>query len=269
MPFLKKEIIPNSIFKQLKKPVLRSRKGDNGQVLVLAGSKQYHGPVFFSGIAASRIVDMVYLLTAREHKNWAKKQSPEFIVSDLNKKNVLKYINRVDSVLIGPGMQNSVSNKRLASWILRYYKNKKTVLDATAFQLVSPKELHSNCCITPHAQEFENFFGLPASTQSALKKAKEFNCLVCLKSHYSLVTNGSVVWQNPKGNPGLTTGGTGDVLAGLLAGFAAQNPLLLSSQAALYLLGATADSLYKKRRFMFNAEDILDELPLVFKKLSK
>ncbi|MBU0636143.1 NAD(P)H-hydrate dehydratase [Candidatus Micrarchaeota archaeon] len=266
---MKVQFIQKSVFQQLKKPEAFSRKGDNGQVLVLAGSRQYHGPVFFAGIAASRIVDLVYLATAREHKNWAKKQSPEFIVTDLTKKSVAKYINRVDSILIGPGMQNSLANRRLANWILQYHKKTKTVLDATAFQLVSPKALHSNCCITPHAQEFENFFGVSASPQNALKKAKEFDCLVCLKSHYSLVTDGKKIWQNPKGNPGLTTGGTGDVLAGLITGFAAQNPLLLSSQAALYLLGATADSLYTKKRFMFNAVDLLDEVPLVFKSLTK
>lgn len=269
MPSFKTQLIPKTVFRRLRKRGSRSHKGQNGQVLILAGSRQFHGVVFFTGIAASRLVDLVFVATTRENQLLVKKQSPEFIVTELAPKKLEPFLERADSVLIGPGLDDILKNRRLARFILEEFPDKKTVLDATAFQLLSPKQLHANCCITPHAGEFQSFFGIPASIENAVLKAKETNSVVVLKSHFSLVTNGKTVWKNPTGNCGLTTGGSGDILAGLIAGFSAKNDLLLSSQVGLYLLGAAADELFKRRGLMFNAKDLLEAIPLVFGKISK
>lgn len=266
---MKTQWISKTVFRCLHKRKRRSYKGQNGRVLILAGSQQFHGVVFFAGIAASRWVDLVFVATTKENQLLAKKQSPEFIVTELAPKKLGPFLERADSVLIGPGLDDTLKNRRLARFILEEFPDKKTVLDATAFQLLSPKNLHANCCITPHATEFQSFFGVPASVENAVLKAKETDSVLVLKSHFNLVTNGKTVWKNPVGNAGLTTGGTGDILAGLIAGFAAKNDLLVSSQAGLYLLGATADELLQKRGLMFNAKDVLDAIPPVFGKLSK
>jgi NAD(P)H-hydrate epimerase len=266
--FMKKSWISKSVFRRLHKRSNRSHKGQNGRVLILAGSQQFHGVVFFAGIAASRLVDLVFVATTKQNQSLAKKQSPEFIVTELAPKKLAPFLEKADSVLIGPGLDASLKNKRLARFILEEFPDKKTVLDATAFQLLSPKSLHANCCLTPHAGEFESFFGIPASVENAALKAKETGSVIVLKSHFNLVTNGKTVWKNPVGNAGLTTGGSGDILAGLIAGFAAKNGLLLASQAGLYLLGATADFLLKKRGLMFNAKDLLETIPLVFGKIA-
>lgn len=266
---MKTRLISKSVFQRLHRRKKDSHKSQNGQVLVLAGSKQFHGVVFFAGIAASRLVDLVFVATTKQNQLLAKKESPEFIVTELAPKKLEPFLEKADSVLIGPGLDDSLKNSRLARFILEEFPDKKTVLDATAFQLLSPKNLHANCCITPHAAEFQSFFGLPASVENAALKARQTNSVIVLKSRFNLVTNGKTVWKNPVGNAGLTTGGTGDILAGLITGFAAKNDLLVSSQAGLYLLGAAADSLLQKRGLMFNAKDVLEEIPLVFGKLSK
>lgn len=266
---MKTKWILRTVFRRLHRRSPRSHKGENGSVLVLAGSPQFHGVVFFSGVAASRLVDLVFVATTRQNQLLAKKQSPEFIVTELAPKKIGPFLEKADSVLIGPGLDDTLKNRRLATFILEEFPDKKTVLDAAAFQLLSPKNLHANCCITPHAFEFQSFFGIPASAENAVLKARKTNSVIVLKSHFNLVTNGKTVWKNPAGNAGLTTGGTGDILSGLIAGFAAKNDLLVSSQAGLYLLGQTADELLQKRGLMFNAKDLLEEIPLVFGKLSK
>jgi NAD(P)H-hydrate epimerase len=260
--------ISRSVFRRLYKRKKFSHKGENGKVLILAGSQQFHGVVFFAGTAASRCVDLVFVATTKQNQLLAKKQSPEFIVTELAPKKLSPFLEKADAVLLGPGMDVSLKNRRLARFILEEFPDKKTVLDATAFQLLSPKNLHANCCITPHAGEFRDFFRVPASVENAFLKAKETGSVVVLKSHFNLATDGKTVWKSPVGNAGLTTGGSGDILAGLITGFAAKNGLLVSSQAGLYLLGATADELLKKRGLMFNAKDLLDGLPLVFREMA-
>lgn len=239
-----------------------SHKGENGRTLVVAGSEKYHGAAFFSALAASKIVDLVYLATTKSNILIAKAYSPEFIVMSLEES--LKQIKKVDSCIIGPGIEISKENKRIIEKLIKN-KSKKFVLDASALSIIKPTILHKNCCITPHSKEFKHLFGLEAKEENVKKVAKKFNCIVVLKGKVDLISNGKHVWKNFSGNAGMTTGGTGDVLAGLIGGFAAKNSLLESALAGTFLIGFAADMLEKIQGFMYNASDVLEVLPLAKK----
>ena len=245
--------------KMLFKPKKKSRKGENGVLLILAGSDQYHGAAIFSGLAASRIVDLVYFCTEKQNIPFVKRASPLFIVSEL--KDWKKWIAKSDAVLIGPGLARNNSNKKIVTTILKNYKGKKTVLDATAFHLITPKQLHSNCIITPHAGEFFALFKQKPTKSNLKSFSKKFNCIIVLKGATDIISANGKLYYNYTGNEGMTKGGTGDVLAGLMAGFACKNDLLLSCLAGCYLNGFAGDLLKKDRGLLFNAQDLLEKLP--------
>lgn len=261
------EKITKSVFKKLFSPRADSHKYQNGLVLVIAGSKQYHGSLVFAAVTASRLADLIFICTAKENFPIVKKYSPTFIVHPYS--DALKLAKRVDSILIGPGIDRSAAMKKLAAALVAKNKNKRIILDATALRLINPKALHANCCVTPHAKEFKALFKIPATKENVALAAKKFNCTVVLKGKTDFVSDGARLYCNFTGNAGMTKGGTGDTLAGLLAGFAAKNGLLLAAQAACYLNGFAGDLLFKERGFQYNAEDLMKELPLAMKSLNK
>ena len=243
----------------LKKPAKRSRKGDNGILLAIAGSKQYHGASIFVGLAASRIVDLVYFCTEKENIPFVKKASPEFIVSET--KDYEKCIGKCDAVLIGPGISENALNRKTVNRILSHYRQKKTVLDAAALYLADKKLLHENCALTPHAGEFRKAFGKKATKENLKTVSKKFRAVIVLKGHVDLIAVNGKIYGNYTGNQGMTKGGTGDILAGLIAGFACKNDLLLSCLAACYLNGLAGDLLEKEKGYMYNAADLLEKIP--------
>lgn len=257
--------ITESVFKRIARPDASSRKYQNGLVLIIAGSAQYHGSLVFSAITASRLVDLVFVCTAKENFPIIKKYSPTFIVRPYSE--AKKLAKQVGSILIGPGIDKNNAMKKLVKKIVVENKNKKIILDATALRLIDAKRLHANCCVTPHAKEFTALFKMPATKQSVVKAAKRFNCIVVLKGKTDFVSDGKKLYCNFTGNAGMTKGGTGDTLAGLIAGFAAKNSLLLSAQVACYLNGYAGDLLKKERGYMYNATDLMEKIPFAMKKL--
>lgn len=259
--------VKRSIFKRLSFPKPKSHKYQNGLVLVIAGSRQYHGSLVFSAVTASRLADLVFICTAKENFPIVKKYSPSFIVHPYSDTGEL--IKRCDSVLIGPGMEQSRAMKRIASALVSKNKGKKFVLDATALRLLPAKKLHSNCVVTPHAKEFTALFGMKPAKENVLKMAKKFHCIVCLKGAVDYISDGKKLYCNYTGNEGMTKGGTGDTLAGLIAGFAAKSPLLESTLSACYLNGYAGDLLKREKGIMYNAQDLMETLPKAFRNCVK
>jgi hydroxyethylthiazole kinase-like uncharacterized protein yjeF len=259
--------ITRNIFRKIKKPARHSHKYQNGLVLVVAGSRQYHGSLALAAVTASRLADLVFVCTAKENFPIVKKYSPAFIVHPYS--DAEKLAEKCDSVLVGPGIEESSAMKRLVTMLVSKNRGRKFVLDATALRLISPKVLHGNCVVTPHASEFRALFGMPPSPANVLKAAKRFRCIASLKGAVDYISDGRRLYCNCTGNEGMTKGGTGDTLAGLIAGFASQNPLLESSLAAFYLNGYAGDLLKKEKGLMFNAADLMEKLPEAMQKLMK
>ncbi len=158
---------------------------------------------------------------------------------------------RYNAIGMGPGIGMHEST---GTTVLRLLEtiHVPTVLDADALNLLSIKKdfaslLHEECILTPHPKEFERLFGPSKNDfermERAKEKAQELNVYIVLKTHHTLIAcpDGTSYFNNT-GNPGMATGGSGDVLTGILTGLLAQGYSL--KEACLlgtYLHGLAGD----------------------------
>ncbi|MFH1750253.1 MAG: ADP/ATP-dependent (S)-NAD(P)H-hydrate dehydratase, partial [Candidatus Micrarchaeota archaeon] len=181
-------------------------------------------------------------------------------------KELKKTIEKSDCVLIGNGMEINATNRKLVNSLLKKFnKKKRFVLDAGSLHMVDKKLLNINVCITPHILEFFSLFGKRGNRQTVLGMAEKYGCTVLLKLPTGdLISDGKELAINDTGNEGMTKGGTGDVLAGLVAGIACKNKLFAAAKAGAFLNGFAGDMLKKERGTHFDADDLADYLGIAF-----
>ena len=239
------------------------RKGQNGVLTVVGGSRKYHGAPLYAIEAAAPFVDLVYFHSPEKNNIWIAKQlktkSRAFITLE-GRSELLAAIAKSDVVLIGNGLEETATNKALVNGLLRRFANKVFVLDAGGMMLADKRLYFNRVILTPHAGEFRRCFGMDANAENARKMAKKYGCILLLKGPVDVITDGQTVMQNVTGNVGMTRGGTGDVLAGLIAALATQNDAFLSAQAGAFLNGLAGDIVARKRR-AFSADDVARALP--------
>ena len=262
-------------------PKRDSHKGENGQLTIIGGSSLFHGAPLLALKTASRLVDMVFFTSpesSMEDVVKIKAGLSSFIWVDF--KNIEEYIEKSDAVLIGPGMMREEKTRTITHDLLKKYPHKRWIIDAGALQMIEAewlKWLKGNILITPHQGEFERLFKKELDSRFrgndngvVQEMAKKYNCVILLKGETDMVrkpcdsAQAEICKQISGGNAGLTKGGTGDVLAGLVAGLACKNDLFLSACAASYINKKAGEELFKKRGFMYNADDLAEEIPLVF-----
>jgi ADP-dependent NAD(P)H-hydrate dehydratase len=259
-----------------------SRKGENGKVLVVGGSWLYHGAPIHAAEGATRAgVDLVYLAVPRVIADPVRSSSADFIVFPLADqkmttgavRRLLKWLPEIDSAVIGPGLgwQPYDGVKLLCSELLS--KNVKLTLDADALR----KDVVSVCrggnvVLTPHAGEFRRLTGedLPAVQDErflAVKKAAaEMGVVVLAKGVFDVISDGKVVYVNRTGCSAMTVGGTGDVLAGLVAGLMALKMDPLSSAvAASFVNGRAGEAAKELMGNHITASDLARFLPTILK----
>ena len=231
-----------------------AHKGTHGSVAMIGGADGMVGAALLAARAA------LLLGTGRTYAALLAKDAPsvDLLYPEIMMRSIqdLDALQQLNCVLIGPGL--GISNQ--AKTLLKNWLNKNTalVLDADALNLIaqngdlaaSVKNRHAPTVITPHIGEASRLLKLsPEAIQgdrkgSALQLAKDFNCITILKGVGSLISNGSEVFINTTGNAGLASGGTGDVLAGMIGSLIAQGLAVLEAcKTAVYLHGAAADSL--------------------------
>ncbi len=270
--------ITSRIVKRLKLPKPTSYKGDNGQLLIIAGSKQYHGSLLYAIKAASKIVDLIYVLTTKENQRLVqllKNRSAGFIsVGDLSLIPSPRQGREVkaDCVLIGPGMGTGERTYKLVERVLK--SGVKAVLDADAINVLDKKLLNlldTNHILTPHKGEFGRLWQKSSTSPSFPphrlgRKAEElmhrYGSTIVLKGRVDVVAHAEQGLKfNYTGNEGMTKGGTGDVLAGLIAGLFCKNDAFAAAAASVYINGLAGDELYKKVGPYYNAEDLVEQIP--------
>lgn len=260
------------------KPDPNSHKGQNGKLMVIGGSKLFHSASLWSLKIASRIVDMVFYSSVPENNQIVRNVKEEFragIVVPRDK--IDDYILEADCVLIGPGLPRPSGQepgdddtKVLTERLLTSYKKKKWVIDGGSLQVMNKdflKGLSGNVVITPHKKEFQMLCGIEASDDAVRQKAQEYGIVVLLKGQYDVVCSPTKCVRIEGGNAGMTKGGTGDVLAGLVAALACKNDLFLASLAASYINKKASDELFKRVGYYYNASDLVDEIPKILKKV--
>lgn len=248
------------ILNQLYRPPKSSHKGENGKLLIIGGSELFHSASMWSLEVASRIVDMVFYSSVPVNEEIVRKQKERFhdgIVVPQGK--VEEYIEEADCVLIGPGMERTKETKAKTDGLLKQYPKKKWVIDGGALQVMDKNLLNKNMIITPHHQEYKILFG----EEKIETAAKKYKCTIVLKGREDVICDSEKCLINQTGNEGMTKGGTGDVLAGLIAALYCKNEAFLAASAGTYLNGLAGDRLYTMVGPYFNSADLVREIPAV------
>lgn len=269
----------------LKKRKSESHKGDNGKVLVVGGSVEYVGAVVLAGMAAYRSgVDLV-VIAAPEKIALTLNFWPDFITTkfrgsffkESHANEIIRMGKEFDVLLVGNGLGLRQETKSFAKKVVKSL-NCVNVVDADAIKSIRLQDA-ANSIITPHMAEFDVLLGnsgIKAGHMSLKEKiaaAKKIigNNVILLKARSGQITG--IVFSKDKtaynttGNAGMTSGGTGDVLAGLCAGLAAQgNGLFASACAAAYVNGCAGDLLYREYGYGFTATDLADKVAFVLKR---
>jgi NAD(P)H-hydrate epimerase len=211
---------------------LDSHKGENGSVAVIGGSKHQHGAPLFSALAAEAAgVDLVYVWVPETHVDVSKTQSLNFQVSSFgdsssdeigskDRSRILEFLATIDVAVIGPGLSRTPSALRSMMELLEEAPC-PVVCDASALQPGTLEAVSGRGAIlTPHLGELERM-GITLEELSSL--SREHRCTFLAKGVADMIVNEKGEITTVKGgNPGLTVGGTGDALAGLVAGLVAQ-----------------------------------------------
>lgn len=265
------------IISQFKFPKFDSHKGENGKLLIIGGSQLFHSASQWSLDVASCFVDMVIYASSQENIELIKEAKKNFsngIV--INFAEVENYLNEVDCVLIGPGMMRGEFTANLVNKLLTKYQNKKWVIDAGALQMLNLNLLNENCIITPNFKEIIQIFKkleinfkeeLVFDEKTLKILAKRLNNSTILIKGYQ-----DVLWSNELviisgGNVGLTKGGTGDCLAGLIAGLFCKNNQKTSAYIGSLINKRAAMDLAEKFGNNYNASFLVNQIPQTFNKL--
>jgi len=264
-----------------------SRKGDNGKVLVVGGSYMYHGAPVLSSLAALRSgSDLVYTAVPKVNVQSTRSLSSDFIIipmadSKLTRGTVNKLLGQtpqdLDSATIGMGL--AVQDVEALKLLIKSLLNRDVRLSLDASSLVKeilPLIANKNVVVTPHAGEFKRLFGeVPSENkvkriQTVEKYAKKNSVTILLKGQTDIISNGTKTYTNVKNTPGMTVGGTGDVLSGITAGFLSRNRNALeSASAAAFVNGLSGKITQKQFGLHLTASDLIENLPYVLKPFDK
>lgn len=247
-------------------------KDARGCVLVIAGSTGVPGAVLLAGVATLRAgAGRLQLATDREVAIQLGLAVPEALVIPLSKRGVgnalMSHVAKADAILIGPGMEEGSAVKQLVSDVApRMCDDAPLVLDAAG---LAGAEYMQHGVITPHAGEMATLLGIEKeeveanAPDVALAAADRFGCVVALKGSTTFVAAEGEVYRFSGGAVGLATSGSGDTLAGVVAGLAARGADPLT--AALWGVWAHGTSGLRLERKVgrvgFLARELLDEIP--------
>lgn len=240
-------------------------KGSHGKILIIGGGPYSGAPALTAMAAYSAGVDLVTIAAPESVSKIVASFSPNLIVKPL-KGNVIdlrhidyikELIKKNDVVVAGMGTEDKGD---FAEELLKY--TKKVVLDAGALTSRIPENEEIDCILTPHKAEFERIFGIEAKGENeVIKAAKKSNSTILLKSPEDIISDGKRIKVNRTGNPGMTVGGTGDVLAGIVGAFLCKNNGFWSSCAASFINGRAGDLCLEKMGYNFTATDIINRIP--------
>ncbi len=207
-------------------------------------------------------------------------ETPEGTIASSSLPRLKELIKNKDALLLGPGITTHPETAEVVAAFLPQVKI-PTLIDADGLNIISAKPqslslLPQPCVLTPHPGEFSRLTGKPTAEilsrrlPLAQEFAQKYNLILVLKGYRTLVCSpDGRVLINPTGNPGMASGGTGDVLSGLAASFLMQiKDPLLATAAAVFVHGQSGDLARKKvGERPLVAGDLIRFLPQAMKKI--
>ena len=258
-------------------------KGTFGKILLLCGSRGYTGAAYLASMGALRcgaglvflgIPGSIYMIEAVKLNEPVVFPLPdeEGMYHPSACDDIRSRLKDMDAVLIGCGMGQGNGPLAVLEMILKE-ATCPVVLDADGINLLQGhmdllRGRRYPTILTPHWGEFRRICA-PAEDRvsSAVTLAKESGAIVLLKGRGTIITDGITVYRNPTGNPGMATGGSGDVLAGMITALLGQGvPPLEAAACGAWLHGAAGDICARELgEYATLPSDMLNALPRLLK----
>lgn len=282
--------VPADIRKLLPKRKPDTHKGDYGHVFVVAGSIGMTGAAALcseaallsgSGLVTLGICKSLNPILAKKLTEIMTKPLPETREQSLSEKalpEILRFAEKIDCVAIGPGLSKNFSTQKLVKKLIISLK-KPIVLDADGINALEEEKsilesAKAPIVITPHPGEMSRLVTLSINEIARNKEkvaknfANKYNVVCVLKGHRTVVAGPKgKIFINSTGNPGMASGGVGDVLTGMIASFIGQGLRPFdAAKLGVYLHGLAGDlAAEEKGEVSLIASDILNKLPEAIK----
>lgn len=256
-----------------------SNKGTYGKALIIAGSSDYAGAAYFAARAALLSgAGLVYILTDESNRNLLLTRLPEAIVitysGRITDERLDKAMAGKDSIVLGPGLSRNSNAEHIVKYVVSH-SSVPTVIDADALNIISDEteilmRPHVGMVLTPHIGEMARLvkktmaYVKSEMTSIAESFSRDYQVDVVLKSAVSVISiPQGHTYYNVTGNDGLSTGGTGDILSGIIGGLMAQRMRPGDAAAAAsYLLGKAGEKASEGiSKRSVTASSVLDALP--------
>ncbi len=286
---------PGDVMVATKPRFIYANKYDHGRVLILGGSSDYKGAPLLSGIASEHAMaalrtgsGYVTVLAPEGSSELISKMTPELIIKPISAEqftdaDMAKFkLAKHDALIIGPGLPQGYIPIKMFASILAYEKsmNNPVLVDAEGIRIISQDKslINRNMIITPHEGEFKYLSGvdlkgkgLDSKIQTSVDFAKNYGSVLVLKGNETIVTDGKLIKINKSKTPTLATMGTGDVLAGIIASYAAvgHDNLLEAAAAGVYLHSKIGDALFESKGLHATAYDVANAIPEVLKSFDR
>ena len=265
------------IRKLFKKRFPNSHKGNHGHALIVAGTKSKMGAAIICAKASLRAgAGLVTINIPKKERLAIFASIPEAMIEF---REDATDFNNYNAVAIGPGIGVEKNAERVLINVLES-NNKRIVLDADALNIIANNQIlltkiPQKTILTPHPKEFDRLFGNHNNDEErsakAIAKANELKCIIVLKGHKTLITDGKESFENTTGNSGLAKGGSGDALTGIITAFLAQGYKPINAALlGVYIHGLAADiTLETQSEESMLITDVIDNLGNAFKKIEK
>ena len=261
-----------------------SHKGDFGRILLLCGSRGYTGAAALAAMGALRSgAGLVYLGVPESIYAIEAEKLTEPVVFPLHDEGgcyavsaaeqVRGLLPKIDAALIGCGMGKSDGALSVLKTVLEEFEG-PAVVDADGINLLAEhKDILRGrkgvTILTPHVGEFQRLTGTVISdrVEDAKALSSQMGCIMVLKGHNTVITDGATTYINPTGNPGMAVGGSGDVLAGIIVSLLGQGLEPLEAAAAgTWLHGAAGDRCASEfGQYGMLPSDMIQQLPRLMK----
>ena len=261
-----------------------SHKGQFGRLLIIGGSELFSGAPSLAALAAYRTgTDLVFVAAPERTAQSISAMSPNLITIKLpgdsfaptHIRLLRDQIVNASAVVLGPGLglsSKTITAIRRIIPIIRHYR-KPLLLDADglkALGVIKKRIFDRTDVLTPHPGEFQVVSHKTPSKDTDVRSsevkafAESVGATVLLKGHTDVISDGERLKLNNTGNPGMTVGGTGDVLSGIVAGLMAQGiESFRAAVAGAFVCGAAGDFAEEHYGHHLVPTDLLEHIPKV------
>jgi NAD(P)H-hydrate epimerase len=244
-----------------------SHKGQNGRLVIVGGGPYIGAPVSAALAALRTGTDLVTIFTPKRSFIPIASYSTAYMVKELTSDDlciddvqlILKACENADALLIGPGLGRDGATTAEATRAIIDSVKIPIVIDADAISHVAGyDDLYKNAIFTPHKRELSRLIGHDEPSDEDIQNACNNDAVILRKGSVDRIYNGTEIRYNQSGCSGMTVGGTGDVLAGIVAGLLSKKMSNFDSAClGTHICGLAGEIAFEEHSYGMNSEDVI------------